>query len=168
MLDECNFSTPDLLDLQSTSSVVPVESVQEKSESPWFTRVPQHQSKERVREQKRRSASVDDDRPVRLQSTRNDPVQNNTTSTLVQRGENRLLRNSLLLQDGFRVQDVDILDLVLNHSPLPTNEFHPVHTPQSACPVQKTISNSQLTNEFHPVRTPWSVCPVQKTILSAN
>jgi|GEM_PF-6328978 len=42
------FSIPDLLDLQSQSQSQPIESVQQQSVSPWFTRQPQRAAKQHV------------------------------------------------------------------------------------------------------------------------
>ena len=100
------FSTPDLLDLQSSSSIAAVESVQEKAESPWFTREPQHQAGQKNPKaslKSRTSAAPTREARSRTNISRQD--QTEATSGTVQREQRK---EASFARREPRVQDVDI------------------------------------------------------------
>lgn len=103
------FSTPDLLDLQNIASVAPIESVQEKSESPWFTREPQRQSRQKNSVERIPVAG----QRASLRAKRQDEpnhVPNDVSSAPVQRDgiAEKPAEKPSFAKQASRVQDVDI------------------------------------------------------------
>ena len=104
------FSTPDLLDLQNTSSIAAVESVQEKAESPWFTRQPQHQSKQTKSFERDRKTSIRGEQALRTNEKRtktSNLVQDKVPPIQREQAESGVQKPSFARRSS-RVQDVDI------------------------------------------------------------